>query len=113
MSDEPQEVTRPTIGRIVIYRSRTLKEEFEPQAPPRSAYSLPAIVAATVDSLYGPAVAEGHVRDITDPYVVHLVVFTCGDATLGGNDGGTYQEFAVPYSDDERAPGTWGWPPRV
>lgn len=104
---------KPTLGRIVIYRSTTTEEtSIEPQVPDRVAYELPAIVTAVQSSLWGKGVAQGHVRDLSDEMHVHLTVFSCGDATLGGNSGGTYQEFNVRHSEDKE-PGTWAWPERV
>lgn len=99
-----------TIGRIVIYRSRTGR------------YSVPAVVTATVDTLYRPAVEGGHIPDLIDRDHVHLTVLTPGtpgerlpdtDPSIGTlNAGGTYQEWDIPY-DPDGAPGTWSWPARV
>jgi hypothetical protein len=107
----------PTIGRIVVYRSKTGK------------YVVPAVIAATVDTLYRPAVEEGHVAELTDESHVHLVVFTPGFAghrnstttpeqaakltALSTPAGGTYQEFDIAYDETGETPGTWSWPRRV
>lgn len=106
-----------TIGRIVVYRSKTGK------------YVVPAIVSATVETLYRPAVEEGHLSDLTDDSHVHLTVFTPGfqghrNSTttpeqaaeltrLSTPAGGTYQEFDVPYDESGEMPGSWSWPRRV
>lgn len=108
----------PTIGRIVIYRSRT------------GTYSVPAIVSATVDTLNPDGVAAGHVPDLEDPMQVHLTVFTPGKPGMRGGAGdfkvesphgrsenvaGCYQEWSIPFDDSdeqEQAPGTWRWPVR-
>lgn len=107
----------PTIGRIVVYRSKTGK------------YVVPALIAATVDTLYRPAVEEGHVAELTDESHVHLVVFTPGFAghrnstttpeqaaqltALSTPAGGSYQEFDIGYDEAGETPGTWSWPRRV
>ena len=107
----------PTVGRIVVYRSKTGK------------YSIPAIISATVDTLYRLAVDEGHVSDLTDESHVHLTAFTPGfsghrnsttsveqAAALTARStpaGGSYQEFDVPYDESGETPGTWSWPRRV
>lgn len=110
---------RPTIGRIVIYRSRT------------GQYSVPAIITATNDTLIRENVEKGYIEDLTGDSNVHLTVFTPGkpgkrataddfvgdraDAPISENVNGTYQEWDVPqvgtpekYEDQE--PGTWCWP---
>jgi hypothetical protein len=118
---------RPSLGRIVIYRSRT------------GDYDVPAIITATVDTLNRKGVEAGYIPDLTDPERVHLTVFTAGVPGLRGsavergdfkvvsehpvseNVAGTYQEwdiplagsFAAPTDGDEPMPGTWRWPERV
>lgn len=108
---------KPSLGRIVIYRSKTAK------------YDVAAIVSGTVDSLYRPAVAEGHVADLDSDQHVHLTVLTPGyqghrNSTttaeqeaeltrLSTPAGGTYQEFNVPYDPTGETGGTWRWPERV
>lgn len=98
-----------TIGRVVIYRSKTGR------------YSVPAIVTATVDTLYRPAVEGGHIPDLDSPDHVHLTVLTPGtpgermphtDPSITAvNAGGTYQEWNVPFDvhggDDSQQPGSW------
>lgn len=113
----------PTIGRIVIYKSRT------------GYYVVPAVVTATVDTLFRPNVDAGYIADLSSPSHVHLTVFTPGkpgkraEATdfkvesphgRSENAGGVYQEWDIPqHTDDgtvpgrEQAPGTWAWPERV
>lgn len=134
---------RPSIGRIVIFRSRT------------GAYDVPAMISATTDSL-NPAGAEAYQRSldasddgrsISERYDdgdlkgvpplssdthVHLTVMTPGipgqrgkaedflsppnSGIIGENSGGVYQEFDVPFDavrDAEVPPGTWRWPARV
>lgn len=122
----------PTIGRIVIYRSRT------------GVYSVPAIITATVDTLYQPNVEAGLIAGLTDENHVHLTVFTPGqpgkrtaaasmadgdfkvlpkpEHGVSENTGGLYQEWDIPFDAgsmdtdftyDMQAPATWAWPPRV
>jgi hypothetical protein len=111
----------PTIGRIVIYRSRT------------GDYDVPAIVTATTETLNPKGVELGHVPPLTSETHVHLTCFTPGkpgmrrDATdfkvesehgRSENAGGIYQEWDIPFAGDEPAtvggdwvrPGTWRWP---
>lgn len=57
---------KPTIGRIVVYRSRT------------GGYDVPAIITATRDTLNRKVVQAGYVPDLTDDEHVHLTVFTPG-----------------------------------
>lgn len=109
---------RPTIGRIVIYRSRT------------GDYDVPAIITATLDSLNPKGVELGHVPPITDSHGVHLTVFTPGKPGMrreaedfkvesphgrGENVSGCYQEWDIPFTDEDEEiePGTWRWPQRV
>jgi hypothetical protein len=103
------------IGRIVHYRSRT------------GNYSVPAVINATIDTIYQPGVEEGHVPAITSKDRVHLTVFTPGrpglrveadnfvvapEEEVSENVAGTYQEWNIPF-DDDGGPGTWRWPARV
>lgn len=103
---------RPTIGRVVIYRSRT------------GNYSVPAIITATQDTLYRPGVDGGYVPDLSSEEHVHLHVLTPGvpgkrtdaddflvESPHGRqeNVGGAYQEHDVPL-DPDGGPGTWSWP---
>ncbi len=104
----------PTIGRIVVYRSRTGK------------YVVPAIVSATVGTLYRLGVEEGNLPDLTDESHVHLIVFTPGIAGRANSTtspdqlaeltarstpaGGTYAEWDVPYDEAGQVPGSWSWP---
>jgi hypothetical protein len=111
---------KPTIGRIVHFRSRTGK------------YTCAAIITATKDTLYQPGVDAGHVPDLSSDTHVHLSVFTPGDSNIKRADAkdfvvpgklppqnsvnGTYQEFDVPFTDalaSNQEAGTWMWPPRV
>lgn len=116
----------PTIGRIVIFRSRTGK------------YEVPAIVTATGETLAPEGVAafeasggEKGVPPLTGEQHVHLTVLTPGLPGQRGsaedfevqsahpvqeNVGGTYQEWDVPPDHDPftgQLPGTWRWPARV
>lgn len=81
---------RPSLGRIVHYRSKT------------GNYMLAAIITATHESLWPEGVERGDVPTLDGPDHVHLHVFT-----PGGNGG--YQEHNVPL-DDELTPRTWRWP---
>jgi hypothetical protein len=110
----------PTIGRIVIYRSRT------------GHYDVPAIVTATRDTLHRPHVAAGHIPDLSSDTHVHLTVLTPGTPGQDSGEpfvapvttpgvgprgsrpmGGTYQEWDIPAADGPSAgPGTWRWPDR-
>lgn len=117
-----------TIGRIVMYRSRT------------GAYSCPAIITATVDTLHQANVEAGHIVGLTSERHVHLTVFTPGapgkrgaaedfkvvsDHPIAENIGGLYQEWDIGFWEatsrrDLTAPGelspqpagTWTWPAR-
>lgn len=110
----------PTIGRIVIYRSRT------------GDYSVPAIVTATPETLNAKGVELGHVPALTaGPFPVHLTVFTPGRPGMrrgaddflvesehgrGENVSGCYQEWDIALDDsdeEQQAPGTWRWPTRA
>jgi hypothetical protein len=128
-----------TLGRVVIYRSRTGR------------YDVPAIVTATPDTLDPQGVELYHSTNgekgvpPLDGDNVHLTVLTPGlpgfraqglagegghrarrarsvaDRPMpaqgyGENGGGTYQEWNVPYDarwDAQPGPGTWRWPTRV
>jgi hypothetical protein len=110
---------KPTIGRIVVYRSRT------------GDYDVPAIINCTTDTLNPKGVEAGYVPDLSSDLHVHLTVFTPGKPGLrtdaldfkvesehgrSENVAGSYQEWDIPVHDDEgRAPtppepGTWRWP---
>lgn len=120
----------PTLGRVVIYRSRT------------GNYSAPALVTATIDTLAPVGLelfefSEGKagVPPLSSPTHVHLAVFTPGlpglragaqdfvtEDSPGGrseNVNGVYQEWDVPLSaidpalDPEQPAGTWHWPVRT
>jgi hypothetical protein len=107
----------PTIGRIVIYRSRT------------GDYSVPAIITASKATLNRAGVDAGHVPDLTSDDHVHLTVFTPGKPGMrraaenflvesaeprSENVAGCYQEWDVPQSNTQGAQpaGTWAWPVR-
>lgn len=120
-----------TIGRIVIYRSRT------------GAYDVPAIVTCTAATLNPAGVevfnASGGTRGLpplSGLDHVHLTVLTPGlpgqrgDADdflvqpganlLSENVAGCYQEWDIPpafmvgdETSDEPPPGTWRWPTRT
>lgn len=123
-------VPKPTIGRIVIYRSRT------------GAYDVPAIVTCTPETINTAGVEAWRadptkgVPPLTHPLSVHLTVLTPGipgqradaqdflvDAPHGliaENSGGTYQEWDITHTcvnceeaGEEPQPGTWRWPERV
>jgi hypothetical protein len=101
----------PTLGRIVIYRSRT------------GDYDVPAIVTATVDTLNAKGVELGHVPALMAAHHVHLTVFTPGKPGMrrdaadfkvesehgrGENVSGCYQEWDIPEANAlDIAPGTW------
>lgn len=121
----------PTIGRIVIYRSRT------------GLYSCPAVICATQATLYQPNVEAGHLPDLSSDTHVHLSVFTPGkpghvsaetaaqhpELIRDPAPAGLYQEWDIPqwdwtrdeepssreghWSYDEQPAGTWAWPARV
>lgn len=98
----------PTIGRIVMYRSKTAN------------YVLPAMVTATMETLWPEGVETGQVPALSSPLHVHLQVFTPGIAE-------SYPEHDVPFfelapvsarsspaeGEYEMLPGSWAWPPRV
>jgi hypothetical protein len=104
---------RPTIGRTVIYRSRT------------GDYDLPAIITGTRETMSSVGLAradseEGQRLILSTETHVHLHVFTPGAQ-------GSYQEHDVPMHPatlaehigvrrETRAqpePRTWRWPERV
>jgi hypothetical protein len=92
---------KPTIGRIVHYRSNT------------GHYTMPAIVIATQETIWREGVERGDIADITEPTRVHLECWTAGKNEH-------YQEFDVPYWEaptggfdlNDQPAGTWTWPPR-
>lgn len=128
---------KPTIGRIVIYRSKV------------GAYVIPAIITATIDTLAPEGLARWHDTDgregvppLDSNRHVHLTVFTPGYPAQhrlesGAAWGGTYQEWNVPefvvgsveggttggfVEGDvvpplpvpaKQPPGTWHWPVRI
>lgn len=119
---------KPSVGRVVLYRSRT------------GSYTVPAIITATRDSLNPAGVEAGHVPALTGEDHVHLTVLTPGKPGMRGGAGdfevesahgrsenvaGTYQEWdiapaggvanargAAPDVEDF-PPGTWAWPQRA
>lgn len=124
------EAKKPTIGRIVLYRSRT------------GLYTVPAIVAATEDTLAQSGIAAwvrsgrtAGTPPLSSALHVHLVVCTpgiprCGmnmpkealalmheDVMPSENMAGTYQEWDVAFDggdqDVEQEPCSWRWPPFV
>jgi hypothetical protein len=122
---------RPSIGRVVIYRSRT------------GGYDVPAIITATTDTLASAGVEAWKATDgkagvppLSSPDHVHLTVFTPGipgqragaddflvesEHGRGENVSGCYQEWDIPQSPhqagelapDASGAGTWRWPERV
>lgn len=121
---------KPTLGRVVLYRSRT------------GNYTVPGIVTAVEGSLYQPNVDAGYIAGLSSDTHVHLSALTPGKPGTRGpenvdmvvpdspgrpirpNLAGLYQEDDVPYWDpvdcgvfdhqhlDEQPAGTWTWPPR-
>lgn len=121
---------KATIGRIVIYRSRT------------GDYDIPAMVTATTDTLNRKGVEAGYVPDLSSDEHVHLTVFSPGMPGLrktgehtdfkvvskhpvSKNVSGCYQEWDIAQwvSPDvmggpdisvtapvDPAPGSWRWP---
>lgn len=123
---------KPSICRIVVYRSRT------------GDYDVPAIITATADTLNPKGVelfdrtdGEQGVPPLSGEEFVHLTVFTPGlpgfdisqaDFKVAREHGpesgiinfaGCYQEWDIPFAElyDElyddsgtAAPGTWRWP---
>lgn len=106
MNDGP----KPTIGRIVVYRSRTGK------------YSIPAIINCTVDTINPDGVEAGHLPGLSSEDHVHLTVFTPGVPGMRGGAGdflvesphGRGENVAGCYQEWDIAPGTgpgeWSWP---
>lgn len=121
---------KPTIGRIVIYRSRT------------GNYDIPAIVNCTTTSIarkgleaYEATDGKLGVPPLSSDTHVHLTVLTPGkpqqrtkakdfkvesEHGRSENIAGCYQEWDIPFYDGEAAgseadcePGTWRWPERV
>jgi hypothetical protein len=107
----------PTLGRIVIYRSRT------------GDYDVPATVTATEGSLNPKGVELGHIPPLSGERNVHLTCFTAGKPGLrrdakdfkvesehgrSENVAGCYQEWDIPQTEQANPePGTWRWPERV
>lgn len=106
---------KPTIGRIVIYRSRT------------GDYDVPAIINAVQATLNPKGVELGHVPDLSSDTHVHLTVFTPGkpgkrrtaddflvesEHGRSENVAGCYQEWDIPFVDvgGVITPGSWRWP---
>lgn len=106
-----------TIGRIVVYRSRT------------GDYSVPAIITATTATLNAKGVELGHVPALSSDDHVHLTVFTPGrpgmrrgaqdflvesEHARSENVAGCYQEWDIPHNEfpADDVPGTWSWPHR-
>lgn len=104
----------PTIGQVVIYRSRT------------GDYDVPAIVNCTVDTINNKGVELGHVPGLSEPNNVHLTVFTPGKPGMrrtapdfvvtskhgvSENVAGCYQEWDIPLcaavEDSTAMAGTW------
>lgn len=113
-------MNRPDIGRAVIYRSKTGR------------YAVPAIITATMTTLYAPAVEGGHIPALSSDMHVHLTVLTPGtpgerlpdtDPSIGAQStpaGGTCQEWDIGFAEQSNVspdgttqpPGTWAWPAR-
>jgi hypothetical protein len=108
---------KPTICRIVVYRSRT------------GDYSVPAMVNCTTETLSPKGVEAGHVPALSSDEHVHLTVFTPGkpgmrrgadnfvapsEHPISENVAGCYQEWDIPFDsntpDQEQEAGTWRWP---
>lgn len=128
-------VPAPTLGRIVIYRSRT------------GDYDVPAVVTCTAESIaqrgvemFAKTDGKAGVPPLTGVGHVHLTVLTPGipseltrraDAEdfivepehglpVSENASGTYQEWDIPMNcanceagGETPMPGTWRWPARV
>jgi hypothetical protein len=119
-----------TIGRVVLYRSRT------------GSYTVPALVNCTARSLNPAGVEAGHVPPLSSEQHVHLSVLTPGKPgkraeaedfvvesqyPVSENVGGMYQEWDIPFWSPEdqesqaweggdygvQPPGTWAWPQRL
>lgn len=106
---------KPSIGRIVIYHSRT------------GDYDVPAIITATKATLNPKGVELGHVPDLSSNEHVHLTVFTPGKPGMrrdaedflveseygrSENVAGCYQEWDIPFVETGgiATPGSWRWP---
>lgn len=108
---------KPTIGRIVTYRSRT------------GDYDVPAIITTTQETLNPKGVELGHIPALSGSMNVHLTCFTAGKPGMrrGAEDfkvesahprsenvAGCYQEWDIPFeAEDFQTPGCWRWPARV
>ncbi len=92
----PSSHTRPTIGRIVLYRGKLGMHAMRA-----------ALISCTVDTLEPDGVAGGMIQSLNDQDHVHLHVFT--PSSLG-----FFVEYNVPLATgSEIQPGEWAWPPRV
>jgi hypothetical protein len=89
-------MNKPSIGRIVHYRSKTGR------------YVMPAMIIATKETLWPEGVDRGDVPDITAEGNVHLLCYTTGEKIQ-------YQEFDVSMAESPRTaePGQWWWPERL
>jgi len=102
----------PSVGQIVLYRSRTGK------------YTVPAIITATSNTLNQDGVDAGHVPPLTADGNVHLTVFTPGKPGMRGpakdfiapspypvseNVAGCYQEWDIALGSEYEA-GTYFHP---
>ena len=119
-----------TLGRVVLYRSRT------------GAYTIPALVNCTTRSINPAGVEAGHVPPLSSERHVHLTVLTPGKPGLRAkaedfvvesqqpvseNVAGCYQEWDLPYWEPSpseqqawdagdysvQPAGTWAWPQRL
>jgi hypothetical protein len=121
MLNQEEHPVKPSIGRIVIYRSRT------------GNYDVPAIINCTTDTIYPPGVEAGYVPALSSDQHVHLTVCSPGKPGMrkdaddfkvesehgrSENVSGTYQEWDIALHDptveaEGPQPGTWRWPERV
>lgn len=74
---------RPSVGRIVLYRSRT------------GSYTVPAVITAVAESLNPAGVEAGHVPALTGDGHVHLTVFAPGRPGMRGGAGDFVSESAA------------------
>lgn len=99
-------VALPSLGRIVLYESRTGDGIKSPAIVLRTrATTDPAIIerwGAGIDStLSGVDRPQSLVAELPDDLTVDLLVHGLG---------GDYREYAVPHGSGAR---TWDWPPRI
>lgn len=100
---------KPTIGRIVIYRSKLGDGVVSPAIVLRTRETTNLEIIerwgpSPDGTLSGKGRPEDLVAELPEDHTVDLLVHGLG---------GDYREYAVPFSPFEPEPRTWFWPERV